>query len=798
MTRSATPPPRRRDREAPPPDRATTAQVPRQRPAAEESTRLPAPEPAAPPAAKPAAPARPARRVPWVATLACGAAVLLAGGPVTAVVQGTSWFGYALVAVAVVVAAALLLHRFGPVVTVIGECAAVLVVLTIFFSDGALLGFLPGPATFDHFGALVSGAGQQIDSSTAPVAATPEILFLLTAAFGLLTVAVHGAAVIAGAPAAAGVPLLAVFAVPAALADQLLPWWAMAGAAVGFGVLLVAAGGLRRQLTGGIALVVCAVVVALGVGVATPFIGTAGRFAGNGGGGPAGSIGLTPFTALRGQLEQATPTELFEVRGLTRPAYLRALTLRQYVPDRGWVATRPAPGIPIPGPVQQQPDVPGDFVDVRITNEAFRDYWLPLYGDPIDVADLPETQWLYDAASGTGYTGRPRQEDGWRQRAIIPTPSMQDLRADQGIDGVGLEYLDTTGVDPRVAKIAQDVIGNAGPGFDRVFAIQNWFAGPGSQFTYSLQTKPGSGDDALVDFLTVGKTGYCEQFASAMAVMLRTVGVPARVAIGFTAGTDQGDHRTITTADAHAWVEAWFPRIGWTTFDPTPLTDGRRINPPYVEEAEAEKASQQTAPTQEAPTPEPQSGDEQAPQPSAPEPPEPDATPTSPASSGIDIPVWPFVAALVAVALALVPAGMRLRDRRRRLAAVARGGPDAAGAGWEELLAESTDRGAECPSSDTVRAAARRLVREHHLEPDAQQALRQVIAAVEASWYGGAHPGPGELDAPVRTVAAGIAAGSGLSLRGRLLPRSVVQRVRERRSEAQDRAGTRSEAVTTR
>jgi hypothetical protein len=735
--------------------------------------------------------------VPWVATLAAGAAVLLAGGPVTAVIQGWSWAGHALVAVAVVVGAGLLLSRFGPVVTVIVQCVAVLVVLTIFFADGALLGFLPGPAAFGHFGALVAGAGQQIDTSTAPVAATPEILFLATAAFGLLTVGVYVTAVIARAPAAAGVPLLAVFAVPAALADQLLPWWAMAGAAAGFGLLLVAAGGLHSQFTGGTALVAGAVVVALGVGVITPFIGTAGRFAGGGGGGPAGSIGLTPFTALRGQLEQTTPSELFEVRGLTRPTYLRALTLRQYVPDRGWEATRPAPGIPLPGPVQQQPDVPGEFVDVDISNVGFRDYWLPLYGEPIDVADLPGTQWLYDAASGTGYTGRPRQEDGWRHRAILPTPSMQQLRAAQGIAGVGLEYLDTTGVDPRVAEIAQEVIGGAGPGFDRVFAIQNWFAGPGSQFTYSLQTAPGSGDDALVEFLTVGRTGYCEQFASAMAVMLRTVGVPARVAIGFTAGTDQGDRRTITTADAHAWVEAWFPRIGWTAFDPTPLTDGRRIDPPYVEEAEAEQAAQQQdAPAEDVPTPEPQSGDEEGPEPATPESTQPEAAP-SVTSPGIDLPVWPFVAALAAVAVVLVPAMLRVRDRRRRLAAVARGGPDAAGAGWDELMAESTDRGAECPPSDTVRAAARRLVREHHLEPAAQQALRQVIGAVEASWYGDTHPRPGELEKPVRAVVAGIAAGSGLTLRGRLLPRSLVQRARDRRSAA--RAGSnRSEAITSR
>jgi hypothetical protein len=68
------------------------------------------------------------------------------------------------------------------------------------------------------------------------------------------------------------------------------------------------------------------------------------------------------------------------------------------------------------------------------------------------------------------------------------------------------------------------------------------------------------------------------------------------------------------------------------------------------------------------------------------------------------------------------------------------------------------------------------MVREHALDGDAQQALRDVVGAVEASWYGGGHPAPGELEEPVRTVRAGIATKGSLSLRGRLLPRSVMHR----------------------
>ena len=124
-------------------------------------------------------------------------------------------------------------------------------------------------------------------------------------------------------------------------------------------------------------------------------------------------------------------------------------------------------------------------------------------------------------------------------------------------------------------------------------------------------------------------------------------------------------------------------------------------------------------------------------------------------------------------AAVLAPAAFRARQRRRRLAAVADGGPAAAAAAWQEVLAESTDRGVPAPPTDTVRGAARRVVREHRLDPDAQQAMRQLVGAIEASWYGGLHPGAAELAAPVRTVSAGIAAGSPLPLARRLWPRSL-------------------------
>jgi hypothetical protein len=110
--------------------------------------------------------------------------------------------------------------------------------------------------------------------------------------------------------------------------------------------------------------------------------------------------------------------------------------------------------------------------------------------------------------------------------------------------------------------------------------------------------------------------------------------------------------------------------------------------------------------------------------------------------------VGPLLAALLVVALLLVPAGWRLAARRSRSAAARAGGPGAAGAAWAELVAESTDRGVPVPPTDTVRAAARRLVREHRLDAEAQDGLRAVVTAVEADWYGGEPPEPGRLAQP--------------------------------------------------
>ena len=106
--------------------------------------------------------------------------------------------------------------------------------------------------------------------------------------------------------------------------------------------------------------------------------------------------------------------------------------------------------------------------------------------------------------------------------------------------------------------------------FDKAVALQDWFR-TGGGFTYSLDQRGGSGMDLLAHFVTDDRVGYCEQFASAMAAMARTLGIPSRVVVGFLDGQPLPDGRILYTSDErHAWPEMYFPGVGWIRFEPTP------------------------------------------------------------------------------------------------------------------------------------------------------------------------------------------------------------------------------------
>jgi len=262
-----------------------------------------------------------------------------------------------------------------------------------------------------------------------------------------------------------------------------------------------------------------------------------------------------------------------------------------------------------------------------------------------------------------------------------------------------------------------------------------------------------------------------------MAVMLRVKNIPSRVVIGYTPGTlDQG-RWTVTNHDAHAWVEAYFAGVGWTYFDPTPLTDGRTVDPAYAPRPQASNGASSGASASANPS----AG------PTANQIPQQDLNPGSSGSgsqgSGLITPRRLLVTAIVVAVLLLllVPAFARVSVRRRRLRSA--GGADAtaaARAAWDEVVGTAADYGVPVRASETPRGLARRLGHDLDLDDDASRGLRLVALAEERARYA-AHAGvDGDLPDAIRAVRHGLRGEADRRRRWRatLLPPSTVRAAR--------------------
>jgi transglutaminase-like putative cysteine protease len=130
-------------------------------------------------------------------------------------------------------------------------------------------------------------------------------------------------------------------------------------------------------------------------------------------------------------------------------------------------------------------------------------------------------------------------------------------------------YLQIPPLDPRIPEFAKEITKNARTPFDKAVAIESYLR---NRFTYTLNLAGKPGDDPLAHFLFETRAGHCEYFASAMTIMLRTLGIPSREVNGFLPGeyNDLGGDYIVRASDAHSWVEVYFPGMDWQTFDPTP------------------------------------------------------------------------------------------------------------------------------------------------------------------------------------------------------------------------------------
>jgi hypothetical protein len=275
---------------------------------------------------------------------------------------------------------------------------------------------------------------------------------------------------------------------------------------------------------------------------------------------------------------------------------------------------------------------------------------------------------------------------------------------------------------------AKRVVGTPASPYAAALELEGWFRS--GAFRYDEAPPPSGNTPPLVAFVTRTHAGYCQHFAGAMALMLRYLGIPARVAAGFTSGTyDANTHEwTVTDHDAHTWVEAWFPRYGWLPFDPTPgrgnLAGAYTASSPHFDLSDGLRAVASTL-TKKRPsfdlrklrTPQAKAANRRL------------STPKRTHSSG-GSGLWPLVELLLLLAggLALAVAVLKLAIRKRRY--LTRDPRRLASASVRELAEFVCDQSVAVPASATVWELAAVVQRELGVSADA------FAAAAASARYG--------------------------------------------------------------
>jgi transglutaminase-like putative cysteine protease len=774
------------------------------------------------------------------------AATLLAAAPLSAIFDTWTWLLQCILAVGLVAGAAVLTRtlRFPAWAQALGMVAVLLLTLTWMFPSGdELLSLIPSPATFTHFGELFAEAGNDTRSYGVPVPDRDGLLFIAVMGIGVVAIAVDLLTVVARRPALAGLPMLAIYSVPVAVYVDSVPAVPFVIGAIGFLWLLVADNVDRvrrfgRRFTGdgrdvdvwepsplaaaGRRLAVIGVAAAVLLPLIVPGLNTGllnsltqvGTGSGAGGSGSGGSGRIDLFASLSGQLSQPQITDYVRVTtNEPNPFYLR-FGVADVLNADGF-ANRSPTGRPLSRGLDDPREslaTPGvDYqqyhAEVEITND-FAQNLAPIYSTAVETDGL-DGAWSYDPnaqvvfSNRTTTRGKKYSFDYVRAKY---TPA--ELREAEPLarDSSLRTQFTTVPNDPKVKTLVAGLIRNQRTEYDKVAAIYRHFSRDNG-FSYSLQTADARDGASAISAFLDGKAGYCQQYAAAMAWMVREAGIPARVAFGFTrGGTKDGNAYVLTNRNAHAWTEVYLDGFGWVPFDATPAAavvgstrsewapDTDAVNTPSA------TATASAAPGTEASTdPSAAAGPNRNPDDRALDAPGASAQ-TGSSSTAL------LTAGIIALILALlaVPALRRALLRRRRHAATAPRTPATVGpapppgshdivvtteavraredahAAWDELVDTMVDYRVPVDPTETPRHTAQRLIREAELAPEPATSATLLGQAEERARYARQPLQGSELTVALSQVRKGLAktATKRTRLTALLLPPSVMLRWR--------------------
>lgn len=378
---------------------------------------------------------------------------------------------------------------------------------------------------------------------------------------------------------------------------------------------------------------------------------------------------------------------------------------------------------------------------MTLTIDGFHDTALPIPNEP--RALITEFEATYDVAQDVIELDSPTEQG---QQFTLDNYS-RDVSADQlrkPGDGPLLdlpEWYGEVALRPalnipktehidQVRALAEEVTADSSSAYAKALALQSFFR-DSEEFTYSFDLAAPQTGDASWDFLN-DRNGYCVQFSSTMTIMARSLGLPARIGVGFLPGELSGpDEYTVRGRDAHAWTEIFFDNVGWVRFDPTPAVQSGTApvwapdpNDPAIEPPGEPVEEPTPAPTTTAPTP------------------EPDPTTTGPTMEPTitDSPTATSEGVSVTDSRVLMPAGLAallivviivFAFRRKRFIAGEEGA-------WGRVLQHASSLGISLDPAATLRQIADDLEPDAHSDGEVEGPIHELALLVERERYSAA------------------------------------------------------------
>lgn len=684
-----------------------------------------------------------------VLTIALLSALLASLLPVLRVVKPGGWLLGSVVIAALVLAAGFAARRFrlpAVAVTLIEAGVWVALMTVVFLPGTALLWIIPTTDTIRAVPLLFDDAMDEIIFGAAPLDDSSSLAFLIVGAMGLLAIIVDHVVLTARMPLLAAIGIVAVSLIPAIAVPRQVDVMAFVFLAVAILFLIRAETRTRErpleqaaERTAGVpatALGIGAIAIIVAV-VTTPLLPQPGMRPGAGlGAGP----GIDATLQLGDDLRRPEELEVLRVRtDAPIPPYLRATTLSRFEggvwePDR--VRTVPLDSAFGLGTVSVGSGVRVSEYTTSVEVVNLASVWLPVAYPAVEVTGL-DGRW-----AAVPYNRTVISQSGTTQGQTYtvvsnqPRPTLEQIRQ---YNAGGPELRDeTTELPPDtpdiIAELAAEVTAGATNDYDRLVAMQRWFRG--GEFRYSLEAPveegfDGSGAEAVAQFLEV-RQGYCVHFASAFALMARTLHMPTRIVVGYLPGvatTGVVDSETVYSVSSsllHAWPEVYFDNVGWIPFEPTA---GLGVPTSFSPAASLPGGTDDPGATPGA-TPSPSSS--AGADPSRPIDPRDEALPGTPLGTSNPL---PLLGVVVLVLLVLALPFLVRELRRRQLTLAARGG-DAASA-WTMVQDAAIDVGIAVPASESPRAFAQRLIDQHGVAPEDMYTLADAIERASYAPGGG-------------------------------------------------------------